>query len=182
MRLSEPSRLAASVQASLEGVEETLTLNDNRAASLVVGNYDQNIAHLERRLNIVAHVNGNQILLQGSREHVDHARRVLESLYATVKRGRAVARKPPCSGGFSPSAASPRRRPSARARTSRRGSAISAPASVASPRPAMPRRIPISASSPAMSSPLPKARLGLARPGWRWAMPCNCSRPAMSSG
>jgi phosphate starvation-inducible PhoH-like protein len=90
MRLSEPSRLAASVQASLEGVEETITLNDNRAASLVVGNYDQNIAHLERRLNIVAHVNGNQILLRGGREQVDHARRVLEQLYATVKRGRAV--------------------------------------------------------------------------------------------
>lgn len=90
MRLSEPSRLAASVQASLEGVEETITLNDNRAASLVVGNYDQNIAHLERRLNIVAHVNGNQILLRGAREQVDHARRVLDQLYATVKRGRAV--------------------------------------------------------------------------------------------
>ncbi|MFY8112785.1 MAG: PhoH family protein, partial [Rhabdaerophilum sp.] len=90
MRLSEPSRLAASVQASLEGVEESLTLNDNRAASLVVGNYDQNIAHLERRLNVVAHVNGNQILLRGPREQVEHARRVLESLYATVKRGRVV--------------------------------------------------------------------------------------------
>jgi phosphate starvation-inducible PhoH-like protein len=90
MRLSEPSRLAASVQASLEGVEESLTLNDNRAASLVVGNYDQNIAHLERRLNVVAHVNGNQILLRGPRDQVEHARRVIESLYATVKRGRVV--------------------------------------------------------------------------------------------
>ena len=89
-RLSEPSRLAASVQASLEGVEEALILDDNRAASLVVGNYDQNIAHLERRLNIVAHVNGNQIVLHGGRETVDHARRVLESLYASVKKGRTV--------------------------------------------------------------------------------------------
>ena len=90
MRLSEPARLAASVQASLEGVEEALTLEDNRAASLVVGNYDQNIAHLERRLNVVAHVNGNQIVLRGAREVVDHARRVIDSLYATVKRGRVV--------------------------------------------------------------------------------------------
>ena len=90
MRLSEPSRLAASVQASLEGVEEAMTLDDNRAASVVVGNYDQNVAHLERRLNIVAHVNGNQIVLRGARDAVDHARRVIESLYATVKRGRNV--------------------------------------------------------------------------------------------
>lgn len=90
MRLSEPSRLAASVQASLEGVEEAIMLDDNRIASLVVGNYDQNIAHLERRLNVVAHVNGNQIVLRGAREQVDHARRVLDSLYATVKRGKVV--------------------------------------------------------------------------------------------
>lgn len=90
MRLSEPARLAASVQASLEGVEETITLDDNRAASLVVGNYDQNIAHLERRLNVVAHVNGNRIVLSGARDVVDHARRVIDSLYATVRRGRNV--------------------------------------------------------------------------------------------
>ncbi len=90
LRLSEPSRLAASVQASLEGVEEAITLDDNRAASLLVGNYDQNIAHLERRLSVVAHVNGNRIVLQGAREQVDHARRVLESLYAGVRKGRVV--------------------------------------------------------------------------------------------
>ena len=89
-RLSEPARLAASVQASLDGVEEALTLEDNKVASLVIGNYDQNIAHLERRLNIVAHVNGNQIVLRGARDNVGHARRVLDSLYAIVKRGKLI--------------------------------------------------------------------------------------------
>jgi phosphate starvation-inducible protein PhoH and related proteins len=89
-RLSEPARLAASVQASLEGAEEAITLEDNRAASLVIGNYDQNIAHIERRLNIVIHANGNQLVLRGPREQVAHARRVLESLYASVKKGRLV--------------------------------------------------------------------------------------------
>lgn len=90
LRLSEPSRLAASVQASLEGVEEAMTLEDNRAASLLVGNYDQNIAHLERRLNVVAHVNGNRIVLKGARDQVDHARRVIEQLYASVRKGRSI--------------------------------------------------------------------------------------------
>jgi phosphate starvation-inducible PhoH-like protein len=89
-RLSEPSRLAASVEAALDGVEETLTLDDNRAASLMVGNYDQNIAHLERRLNIIAHVNGNQIRLRGTRDAVNHARRVIDTLYAAVRKGRVV--------------------------------------------------------------------------------------------
>jgi phosphate starvation-inducible PhoH-like protein len=89
-RLSEPSRLAASVEAALDGVEETLTLDDNRAAVLLVGNYDQNIAHLERRLNVLAHINGNQIRLRGTRDTVNHARRVIESLYNSVRKGRNV--------------------------------------------------------------------------------------------
>lgn len=90
-RLSEPARLAASVQASLDGIEESLVLDDNRAASLVIGNYDQNIAHLERRLNIVAHVNGNQLVLRGAREAVSHAKRVIDTLYALVKRGKTIS-------------------------------------------------------------------------------------------
>lgn len=89
-RLSEPSRLAASVEAALDGVEESLTLDDNRAAVLLVGNYDQNIAHLERRLNVLAHVNGNQVRLRGSRDAVNHARRVIENLYAAIRKGRTV--------------------------------------------------------------------------------------------
>jgi phosphate starvation-inducible PhoH-like protein len=78
------------VEAALDGVEETLTLDDNRAASLMIGNYDQNIAHLERRLNIIAHVNGNQIRLRGTRDAVNHARRVIDTLYASVRKGRVV--------------------------------------------------------------------------------------------
>jgi phosphate starvation-inducible protein PhoH and related proteins len=89
-RLSEPARLSAAIQASLDGVDETITLADNRAASGLVGNYDQNIAHLERRLSVVAHINGNQLRLLGSREGVNHARRVIESLYAEAKQGRAI--------------------------------------------------------------------------------------------
>ncbi len=89
-RLSEPSRLAASLQASLDGEEKTITLAENRAASLLFGNYDQNIAHLERRLNLLIHVNGNTLLLKGARENVDHAARVIESMYQIVRRGRSL--------------------------------------------------------------------------------------------
>ncbi|PPD14281.1 MAG: phosphate starvation-inducible protein PhoH [Methylobacterium sp.] len=78
------------MEAALDGVEESLTLDDNRAAVLLVGNYDQNIAHLERRLNVLAHVNGNQIRLRGTRDAVNHARRVIENLYAAVRKGRTV--------------------------------------------------------------------------------------------
>ena len=89
-RISEPSRLAASVQATLDGVEDNFTLDDNRVVGLVVGNYDQNIAHLERKLNVVAHVNGNQFRISGARDGVAHAKRVIELLYASVRKGRTI--------------------------------------------------------------------------------------------
>lgn len=74
-----------------EGAELTLAFDDNRFASLVFGQYDQNIAKIERRLGIAAHAIGNHVTLKGSAEACDQARRVLESLYAHVKLGHAVS-------------------------------------------------------------------------------------------
>ena len=70
--------------------QTTLTLEDNRLAGLVFGQYDQNVAHLERRLGIVAHVNGNHIVIRGPREAGEQAKRVLRLLYAQVRAGRHV--------------------------------------------------------------------------------------------
>ncbi len=71
--------------------EVTLTFSDNRLTSLVLGQYDQNIAKLERRLNVVANANGNHIVVKGAPEACDHARRVLEALYARVAQGEPIA-------------------------------------------------------------------------------------------
>jgi len=65
----------------------TLTFDDNRLASLLFGQYGQNLALIERRLGIVANSRGNQVSLEGSREASEQARRVLESLYERLKRG-----------------------------------------------------------------------------------------------
>jgi phosphate starvation-inducible PhoH-like protein len=76
------------------GVDETaqitLTFEDNRLASLVFGHYDQNLAHMERRLDILANANGNCVVVRGSPEASEQARRVLESLYDRVSRGDTV--------------------------------------------------------------------------------------------
>jgi len=76
------------------GVEETaeitLSFEDNRRAGLVFGQYDQNIAHLERRLGIVANVNGNRVVVKGTPESSEQARRVLESLYERVQDGSSL--------------------------------------------------------------------------------------------
>jgi phosphate starvation-inducible protein PhoH and related proteins len=65
-----------------------LAFDDNRLASQLFGQYGQNLALLERRLGIVADSRGNHVTVEGPREQCEQARRVLESLYDQLKRGR----------------------------------------------------------------------------------------------
>jgi phosphate starvation-inducible protein PhoH and related proteins len=110
-RLSEPAMLAAHVQAQAEGRprqqdrgdvvrfgetaaepgDASVTLADNRIASLVFGQYDQNVAHIERKLGVIAHVNGNHVLIKGMREQAEHAKRVIETLYQRIKAGHQIS-------------------------------------------------------------------------------------------
>jgi phosphate starvation-inducible PhoH-like protein len=55
-----------------------LAFDDNRLASVLFGQYGQNLALIERRLGVVAEQRGNHVTLEGSRDAVEQARRVLE--------------------------------------------------------------------------------------------------------
>ncbi len=74
----------------VEEAEIILTFDDNRLASLVFGQYDQNLAHLERRLNVTAIANGNRVTVKGTPEGSEMARRVLEGLYERARQGGAL--------------------------------------------------------------------------------------------
>lgn len=84
-----PALLAA--QASLNAAqpqsETTLAFDDNRALATVLGNYDQNLARIERTLSVRASANGNQLTVKGSPEACAHARRVVERLYLLATSG-----------------------------------------------------------------------------------------------
>ncbi len=67
--------------------ESGLTLEDNRTASLVFGQYDQNLARIERRLNVALNTNGNHVVIKGEPEAVGHARRVLQILWTRARSG-----------------------------------------------------------------------------------------------
>ncbi len=82
-----PAPSAAQVGAA---AELTLTFEDNRAAGAVFGQYDQNLAHLERRLHVVANANGNHVIIKGPQDAAEQARRVLELLGKRVRGGKAV--------------------------------------------------------------------------------------------
>jgi len=78
------------LMASSEGgpTQVALTFDDNRHASVLFGQYGQNLALIERRLGVVAEQRGNHVTLEGSRDAVEQARRVLEGLYDNIKRGQ----------------------------------------------------------------------------------------------
>jgi phosphate starvation-inducible protein PhoH and related proteins len=64
-----------------------LAFDDNRLASTLFGQYGQNLALIERRLGVVVDSRGNHVTIEGSRDAVEQARRVLENLYEQLKRG-----------------------------------------------------------------------------------------------
>lgn len=86
-----PERAGGADIAQTEKTEVTIAFDDNRHASLLFGHYDQNLARLERRLGISAHANGNHVTLKGAPEACEQARRVLEALYARVKKGQTIS-------------------------------------------------------------------------------------------
>ncbi len=71
--------------------ETTLAFDDNRHASLVFGQYDQNLARLERRLGVIANANGNHVTIKGPAEACEHARLALENLYTRVEAGQTLS-------------------------------------------------------------------------------------------
>src|SRR6478736_3506469 len=95
--LETPLRTPDSVIPSAAASEETATtqtvlaFEDNKLASVLFGQYGQNLALIERRLGVVAEQRGNHVTLDGSRDAVEQARHVLEGLYENIKRGQDLA-------------------------------------------------------------------------------------------
>ena len=91
--LETPLRTTDSVIPPTAASEETATtqivlaFEDNKLASVLFGQYGQNLALIERRLGVVAEQRGNHVTVEGSRGACEQARRVLEGLYEQLKRG-----------------------------------------------------------------------------------------------
>ncbi len=79
------------VASSQATTEVTLSFKDNRFASIVFGQYDQNVARIERRLNVNASVNGNRVVLKGTADACQSAQRVLENLYERACVGQIIS-------------------------------------------------------------------------------------------
>ena len=67
--------------------EIAIAFDDNRLASMVFGQYDQNIARVERQLGVTARANGNILVVRGPKDSAERAKRVFETLYQRAKSG-----------------------------------------------------------------------------------------------
>ncbi|HXK54101.1 MAG TPA: PhoH family protein [Hyphomicrobiales bacterium] len=70
--------------------ERVLTFEDNHLLSALLGDFDQNLALIEHRLDIEAAARGNHVFLSGPAEACAQAEDVLLSLYDRLKAGHSV--------------------------------------------------------------------------------------------
>jgi len=91
LRTKEPPLPPAATSEDTATTQTVLAFDDNRFASVLFGQYGQNLALIERRLGVVADSRGNHVTLEGSRGGVEQARRVLEGLYDRLKQGGDVS-------------------------------------------------------------------------------------------
>jgi len=69
-----------------------LTFENNRFASELFGQFDQNLKLLEERLNIDARARGNSVVITGDVVTTNQARRTLDYLYEKLQKGGSVER------------------------------------------------------------------------------------------
>ncbi|PTW63017.1 phosphate starvation-inducible protein PhoH [Breoghania corrubedonensis] len=67
-----------------------VAFDDNRLIGDLFGQFDQNLALLERRLGIEAVGRGNQVIIKGGHEGCEQARLALEALYQRLQQGHEL--------------------------------------------------------------------------------------------
>ncbi|MCY6382761.1 PhoH family protein [Hoeflea prorocentri] len=67
-----------------------LTFENNRLASELFGQFDQNLALIEQKLGVDARARGNQVSIQGEASAINQARRALDYLYERLQDGEEV--------------------------------------------------------------------------------------------
>jgi phosphate starvation-inducible PhoH-like protein len=90
LRTSDPVIPPAAASEETATTQAVLAFEDNKLASVLFGQYGQNLALIERRLGVVADQRGNHVTLEGSRGACEQARRVLEGLYEQIKLGHEL--------------------------------------------------------------------------------------------
>ncbi|MBW3097654.1 PhoH family protein [Pseudohoeflea sp. DP4N28-3] len=87
--MSVPAERAAASGAS-DATHIALTFENNRLASELFGQFDQNLALIEQKLQVDARARGNTVTLTGNAVTTNQARRTLDYLYDRLLKGASV--------------------------------------------------------------------------------------------
>ncbi|WP_085463526.1 PhoH family protein [Mesorhizobium australicum] len=68
-----------------------LTFDNNKHASAIYGQFDQNLALIEQKLGVDLRSKGNQLSVRGSTVAAEQARRALDYLYERAQKGSEIA-------------------------------------------------------------------------------------------
>jgi phosphate starvation-inducible PhoH-like protein len=68
-----------------------LTFENNRLASALYGQFDENLARIEQKLGVDIRSKGNQVTIKGTASMAEHARRALDYLYDLLQRGAEIS-------------------------------------------------------------------------------------------
>jgi phosphate starvation-inducible protein PhoH and related proteins len=67
-----------------------LTFDNNKLASALYGQFDENLARLEQKLGVDINSRGNQVTIKGSSSVAEQARRALDHLYGILQKGADI--------------------------------------------------------------------------------------------
>ena len=68
-----------------------LTFDNNRLASALYGQFDENLARLEQKLGVDISSRGNQLTIKGDPDSAEQARRSIDHLYGILQKGGDIA-------------------------------------------------------------------------------------------
>jgi len=85
--LSAATKVSNPPSGASDMAHMVLTFDDNRLASALYGQFDENLARIEQKLGVDIRSKGNQITIKGSPSLAEQARRTLDHLYALLQKG-----------------------------------------------------------------------------------------------
>jgi phosphate starvation-inducible PhoH-like protein len=68
-----------------------LTFDNNKLASALYGQFDENLARLEQKLGVDIRSRGNQVAIKGNAAAAEQAQRALDNLYGILQKGANIA-------------------------------------------------------------------------------------------
>ena len=89
-RKNRDTRASRALSAASDMGHIVLSYDDNRLAADLFGEYDQNLARIEQKLNVEAIARGNRVTIKGPADLCDQAKLVLDSLYHRLQDGDVI--------------------------------------------------------------------------------------------